>query len=699
MKRSFFYLLCLCASVLSFASQQQLSPATKLWLQSRHLSSAMSESDSLVEAFVAFDNPRVSALLEQSGAKVNARFSDFATVSIPASKVSALSDVAGVKKIDVSNRVHLLTNMAASTTEALAVHEGIDLPAAFTGKGVVVGVVDVGIDFNHRVFLDAALSNRVKRVYLPYSTQGTPVDGLPGSEFAGDAIKNLTCDINGSHGTHTSGIAAGSSVQSTVGTSTVCYRGMAPDADLVLCALGNDLSEVSVVNAVEYIARYAAAENKPCVINMSLGNHDGPHDGTGFMARAFDEIVAKYPRVIIVVAAGNEGETAMYVRKTISPQSSLSTILGNSNAEVDAWNSSSKPFAVQFHLFDRNNATLVYSTDVIHADTTITSTANEQIAKIAKSGNIAVTFSENDVTGHSRIFFKSTMRLNTSYYIGITYNSADETDLRVWECTGSSSFQSFGMPGFTAGSDECSISDMATGKHTISVGAYVNRRSHLNYQGSIVTDTYADVGSISYFSSSGVDVNGVPHPFITAPGTAVVSSVNSHLALSASCAMIVPDATGRSCYWGVMSGTSMATPCVTGIVALWLEANPYLNVQQVKEVMVASADVPADASNIRWGNGKINARKGIQIVLASGLPSVDANHAISLVRTGTDIILSSADASALRATVYDINGQPVAQNHATHKLSISLAHLPKGIYILRAESSRANQSFKLLIND
>lgn len=683
------FLFVLVAPMFVFANKSRLSPAAKLWLSSQSSSSRQTQMDR-VEAFVAFSSPAALENLERTGVKVNAVFNGFATVSLPADIVTEVSDIDGLTMIDIPHSVHLLTDSASSSTHACMVNSGSGLPHTFTGKGVVIGVVDVGVDFNHRAFLDASLASRIKRVYMPQDDSGKPVEGLPGSEFEGDDILRLRCDVNSSHGTHTMGIAGGSVVNS--------YRGMAPDADLVVCALGAELSEVNVVNGVKYIVQYATSAGKPCVVNLSLGNHDGPHDGNGFMARAFEEIARSNPHVVIVVAAGNEAGAQMYMHKNISQGQPLSTILGNSAAEVDAWGDRSRPLYMKLHIYDSNSQSLVYTSDTIKSDTTITCKNLLPHGDIASSGQISIAFGTNDVTGNSRIYMKSAMALNGAYKIGVSYVSNFAQDVRVWECSGASDFRSCGLSGFTDGTDECSISDMATGDGTISVGAYVNRNSHRAYTGAYFRDTYAPIGSVSSFSSYGIDANGNSHPFVIAPGTAVISSVNSYVGAQSSYAMAEPDAQGRTCYWGVMSGTSMAAPCVAGIVALWQEANPNLTFEQVKTVMKTSADTEGlQEPSGRWGKGKIDAYQGLMQVLSSGLDEHGVKSSdLTITQCDGSVTAVSASSCPLQLTVYTIDGREKAYMRGDNKVEIDISQFTRGVYIVKAIGRNGTEMMKIL---
>ena len=92
-------------------------------------------------------------------------------------------------------------------------------------------------------------------------------------------------------------------------------------------------------------------------------------------------------------------------------------------------------------------------------------------------------------------------------------------------------------------------------------------------------------------------------------------------------AKVVGAVDGRYC-WGAMSGTSMATPTVAGIIALWLEAKPDASYEEIKEAMAASAitDDFTKADPIRYGNGKIDAYRGLLHVLGISTRIPELSH-------------------------------------------------------------------------
>ena len=232
-----------------------------------------------VQAFVSIDGWNVAPIdeMEALGVQVNGQMGDVLTVTAPIDKLEALAKVSNVRQVSVARKLRLKTDKQRASAYVDEVLAGNELAIPYTGKDVVVGVIDVGIDYNHMAFKEANGNTRIKRVYMPNDDSGSKVvlngSVLPGSEFTTqEQISKLTADEEAqSHGTHTSAIAAGTQVGN--------FGGMAPEADLVLCGLGDDLSDVNLVNSINYIFSYAKSVGKPAVINISLGDHYGPHDG------------------------------------------------------------------------------------------------------------------------------------------------------------------------------------------------------------------------------------------------------------------------------------------------------------------------------------------------------------------------------------------------------------------------------------
>ena len=121
-------------------------------------------------------------------------------------------------------------------------------------------------------------------------------------------------------------------------------------------------------------------------------------------------------------------------------------------------------------------------------------------------------------------------------------------------------------------------------------------------------------------------------PDVVAPGVNVISAGNSYCANCFGENMVCTTTfNGREYPWLALSGTSMATPCVAGIVALWLQADPTLSPDRVKEVIKATSkriEVDGQSPNNIYGYGLIDAYAGLKEVLktATGIESIENSH-------------------------------------------------------------------------
>ena len=207
-------------------------------------------------------------------------------LSTPVELVEKMAEIEGVTYISMGSKARKRTDVSRVVTGVDSIHNAVEpLPQAFTGKDVVVGVLDGGFDFTHPAFKDAEGNLRIKSVYFPGLTRGDNDDPvvvddsivLDGVVYTTpEQILNLKKDFSDdSHGLHCATIAAGSKYQN--------YGGMAPEADIVLCPVfdGKYDESISIMRSIMYVRDYARRHGKPYVISMSMNDHNGPHDGTG----------------------------------------------------------------------------------------------------------------------------------------------------------------------------------------------------------------------------------------------------------------------------------------------------------------------------------------------------------------------------------------------------------------------------------
>ena len=226
-----------------------------------------------------------TARLEQMGYKVRFVLSDMVALTIPADKLLALEQIEEFSYVEademnqcMNQEARKATNVEQVNGQTTAVAQG--LPQAYTGKGVVLGIIDRGIDFNHAAFRQTDGKSRIIKV-IDYSDFDSSI------ESSGDEdISMLSTDYQlSTHGTHTAAIAVGSETGNG-------QQGMAPEADIIICSLGKYISSTNIIECITKIFDYATSVGKPAVVSISLGGIIGLHDGSNPIAKGIKELTA-----------------------------------------------------------------------------------------------------------------------------------------------------------------------------------------------------------------------------------------------------------------------------------------------------------------------------------------------------------------------------------------------------------------------
>lgn len=221
-------------------------------------------------------------------------------------------------------RIYLLSGGALILPDTSFIHLGtgtwVQHSAGFTGKGVVVGMVDSGLDWDHPDFWSSPSDTRILYIWnqtiTPLGGEAPPPEFGYGVEYdSSDVIAGTPREVDSTgHGTHVMGAAAGDGSATNGLEPPGRYAGLAPEAYII--AVKTTWLDADVVDGVDYIFRRAEALGLPCVVNLSLGSHYGPHDGTGPFEAAIANLTG--PGKIVVGAAGNSGGDPLHARAVVS---------------------------------------------------------------------------------------------------------------------------------------------------------------------------------------------------------------------------------------------------------------------------------------------------------------------------------------------------------------------------------------------
>ena len=407
------------------------------------------------------------------------------------------------------------------------------------GEGVFVAIIDSGIDYAHRDFRNKDGSSRIYSLW-DQTVEGNPPKGfIVGTEYTRIQINEAlqyseyekrqsivrSVDISG-HGTHVAGIACGNGTE-----SGGVYRGVASKSELIVVKIGDSIGDAyplttRLMEALEYVTRIAIKERKPVAINLSFGNNYGDHKGNSLLELYINETALAWKNNICV-GTGNEGNKGIHAGGVIKDSIVTKELIIGKNEKyvsMQLWK----------NLNDNINISLIAPNGIRYVIN------EEKLVDIIEME-----------TYYIYIYYGNATPLNINQEINIIiYGKNDDLEESEWviELTPQNIIN--GRYDIWLGSDRVLSDDTkflasdvnntltipSTAYRVITVGAYNGNN-----------DTYAS------FSGRGpIDYNIIGKPDIVAPGVDIIS-------------------TRSGGGYESRTGTSMATPLVTGSVALMLE--------------------------------------------------------------------------------------------------------------------------------
>ncbi|MBK8231646.1 MAG: S8 family serine peptidase [Candidatus Eisenbacteria bacterium] len=523
-------------------------------------------------------------------------------------QIAVLAKDPAVLGIVAARKARPLLDVSVAEVGATQVHAASGSPpiyAGYDGTGVLIGVVDTGVDLDHPDFIRGGNT----RLVALWDQTALPSINSPASFNYGRAWSAAEIDAGAStqvdqagHGSHVLGIAAGTGAATGNGRPAYRHVGMAPGA--ALCVVKTDFYTSSIVDAVAWIFQEAALRGIPAVVNLSLGHHFGGHDGSEQTDLDLNALAG--PGRIVVAAAGNEQEDAIHAETEV-PVGDPSTI----SVDIDGYLPRGGA-GNDYTLIDgyyTAGAALSLTVQTPNGQTIGPILPGTKLDQATTDGGVYiendwVDSNSDDVEFFIQIYDKASAYAPVTGEWSLSFSRPPgaggpnpEVDAWIYQTSLPARF----AVGMTA---EELVASPASADSVIAVAAYVTRKSWKSVNGNTYQYTGGlSVGEIAPFSSRGPRRDGALKPDVAAPGMGIGAALSSDA--SEETEYILDDGVHF-----IAQGTSMAAPHVTGLIALMLQVHGHLSRSALLQKIGDSARTDSFASgtpNAVWGVGKIDA--------------------------------------------------------------------------------------------
>lgn len=632
------------------------------------------------------------------------------SISASIQTIKAISKLKNVLRIEyIEHKLQLMSDTAHYKNRIRNVKLGLaPLTQAYDGTDVIVGIIDSGTDFNHPDFKDANGKSRIKYLWdmsKPLAIN-TPTAFSYGQEWNNTQIDLGQCTHNDvasfGHGTNSSGIAAGN------GYSYFKYEGMAPKADIIVVALDFNRPGFTIADAVQYIISKSVLLNKPVVINASVGDYYGSHDGTDLETQIINGMTANIPGRALVASCGNGGTLPFHVGyDVVSADTSFSWI--------------------------KNNDILTYVSEF--ADTLqiknvkysvgVTNPALNDLGAISfKPYNYALNTLKRDTIYHNlqRIGVVSSIASINSfgvYELALTIKADSLGYLWSIAHAGTGRIDSWNFDYLTTGLPQTFqypkisnykkadtlqtiVSGFQCSDEVIAVGNYINRNKYIDVNNNvqIVNQT---AGQLHESSSKGPTRDNRIKPDITASGATIMAALPLSLLATYIAGSSIVVAQGG--YHRTAGGTSASSPVVAGLAALYFQKNPTATNQQLKQAIINCAYYDnftgASLPNNTWGYGKLDGFATMMCgVIPDNIKLLTNEQSIQVypnpLLQETNILFPNSEFKKIK--MYNSSGQLVFEDNCSSvTYTLNRSNLAAGLYFLLCEEKNVSYKIKIVI--
>ena len=684
--------------------------------------SKSTDSDKEVHLIVKGNKKAIEQFIGDNNGAIKYNYGNIFAIRIPVSSIQNLMYLNGLEKAEIHNKpLYFNDEKAIKFTSTDTVHAGLGLlSSSYTGKDVIVGIIDSGIDPKHIDFKNDDGSTRI----LAFWDQLDTVSSLPpygyGKEYTkldidnGEMSNYVDSTFNG-HGSAVTGMAAGG------GKAHAKVKGMAPEADIIVVGINPNKLDylnwtpalLAIVDGIDYIFKKADDLGKPAVINISLGGIEGSHDGKDLPTRLIEEMLDEKNGRALVASAGNSGTKKLHIGMEAANDTVFTWFRGmysnsevcqrDSGAYMSFYGDSMDVINLSYNIGAENRTPCCsvldetgfqpflqplgqFFTDTLYDGTEMLGVVTTYVEKIEDTYGFFMEIKSNKMNLLWRFSLAGEGKIDG--WAGPTSARSCNSEYIENPLIIGTPLQIEGFDTYVKPDKNQTIGTAYTcsGK-VITVGAYSVNEKMLDVDS--ITRTYFVGAKVrANFSSVGPTRDGRIKPEISGPGSRVITTQASHvlsnlLANSRSTVFV----SGKH---SITDGTSFSSPAVAGIVALYFEKYPNASYANVKYAMTTTADQDALTGAVMPNNengfGRINAYR---MLLDNGINStnefvLDRDVLIYPNPSRGEFFVQFPDdvQGIMSIEVYSLSGSLILETKSSsNPLTVQLVN--SGFYILR----------------
>lgn len=671
-----------------------------------------------IDLYLRGDVPSIVSFLRDGNARIKGVVGNAVSCRLQASQIPNLNDLVGLDFIEYSSsELHLLNDIMITNNNVYPIHQGTaPLDQAYFGEDVIIGFVDTGIELAHPDFQNEDGTTRVLFIWDQTQDEDIPFR-VPepygygqewNSEDVNQEITNSGDQANFfGHGSTVSGVGAGN------GLATGQYSGVATKADIIVVSVDFNRPNATsaVAEAVDFIFAKAEALGKPAVVNLSLGNYEGSHDGLDAPALFIDDLLEESTGRVVVAAAGNSGNWGDYHLSYDVPE--VDTAFTWFSYNPNALGSGAVYFELWADTIDFSETQFAVGADLTipvyefrgYSDWRSAGTHVNQgiIDTILYQGEIlGIVETWVSLRGAQyQVQVVVTDPFSNQYLWRLATTNGGTFDCWSYAPLGTSDIKYTGLPSAAVyppmqyyqypDNEKTIVSSWTCSDKVITVGNYINRTSFTNYLGE---QTVYDViqGEIALNCSRGPTRDNRQKPNISASGDNTLSAgrigtLNSWINVS-------PEKVAQGGMHYINGGTSLASPVVSGVAALYLNRDSDADweaIMQAIETTALADEFTGILPGNQFGYGKIDAFAAItQPFIPNGIEDITAGDIHIYPNPAQDEIQIESNIDGyITVQIYDMTGRKVLESSLSGNgtIALNVEYLSPGVYLLGIQSA------------